>query len=109
MSKAKAVLSFQQIGLLIEGKVVTIRLPDTLEHVAGQPENVTKTVPGITITLLRETLARDTVVEYTVTCKNRQTTKLRISYIDKVFTDMDETLHDMWRAFERLFRLPHSK
>ncbi len=67
MSKAKATLSFAQIGSLLEGKPVTIRLPETLEHVPGQPENVQRKVPGIELELAREPLTRDHYVVYKVT------------------------------------------
>jgi hypothetical protein len=111
MSKAKATLSFTQIGSLIEGKPVTIRLPETLDHVSGQPENVTRTVPGIELELCREPLTRDHYVEYHVTVSDRtiKDVKLDMSLMDKVFGDFDALFESLSKGFDRIFRLPRSK
>jgi hypothetical protein len=105
MKTAKAVLTFNQIGSLIEGKPVTIRLPRTEEPVPGQPEYA-KVTPGIELELNREPLARDTRVVYTVTCRNRPdlNVDLDMSFMDKVFADFDRIMDSFSDSFHKIFR-----
>ena len=111
MKAAKAQLTFEQIGLLIEGKPVTIRLPDVLEPVPGQAYNVTRTVPGIDIEINREPISRDTVVEYVVTCKSRprRNIDLRITFMDKVLSDFGDNWDGLLRDIAKIFGLRRSK
>lgn len=98
-SKAKATLTFQQIGSLLEGKPVTIRLP-------AQSTGLIRITPAIELELRREPLARDTRVVYTVTCRNRPdlNVDLDMSFMDKVFADFDRLMESLSDSFHKVFR-----
>jgi len=109
--KAKAMLSFSQIGSLLEGKPVTIRLPETLDHVPGQAENVQRTVPGIEIELTGEPPTSSHYVLYKVIVNDCpiKDLELDMSFTDKIFEDLDSIVSSLGKRFDRIFRLPHSK
>lgn len=97
--KAKAVLTFRQVGTLLEGKPVTIRLPEQNES------------PAIDLELSREPIPRSTRVVYKVTSGTHPEANvdLDMSFIDKVFEDFDALFETLEKGFQRIFRLPRSK
>ena len=111
MKAAKAILSFDQIGRLLEGKPVTLRLPEQLEHVPGASENVMRRTAGIEIELSRTPIPKGTHITYKVTSSSKNGTSydLDMSYISQMVEEVDEMFDDLWAKFLRVFRLLPSK
>ena len=107
MSKAKATLSFTQIGSLLEGKPVTIRLPEQPFH-SVEADNI---IPGIELELCREPLTREHYVIYKVPVSDKpvKDVELDMSLMDKAFEGFDEFFENLSKSFDRIFRLPRSK
>lgn len=108
MSKAKATLSFAQIGSLLEGKPVIIRLPEQQFHSVTEGDSI---IPGIELELCREPLTREHYVTYKVTVSDKpvKDVELDMSLMDKAFEGFDEFFETLSKSFDRIFRLPRSK
>lgn len=93
---ANGTVTLQQIGRLVEGHPVTIRLPAIHD------------TPPIELRIVRETLPASTVVEYRVNGP-RNTLDIRMSNTSKVVSDAMDSFRDIVKTFNRLFRLSSSK
>ena len=101
MSKARAELSLAQVQTLLEGRPITIRLPEqrrvavafAVAQPTGKPD-VTHIIPGIEVEITREPL-RDQTITVTVT----NTRRPKDSRIDRLFNDFDRFFKDLGGFF----------
>ena len=111
MKTAKAMLTFAQIGALVEGRTVLIRLPEQQVPAPELGEGITRTLAGIEVELSREAISRGMSVNYAVTSGNRMSADIRhhILYMKKGFCGIETTLESMFKGFRRVFGLSRSK
>jgi hypothetical protein len=118
MKIARATLTFDQIGKLIAGETVTVRVPEQRLSVVGKPELSAQIAPAIEIQLSRKPLGKESWGHYEVTyrsgggCGDDPEAMMGKSFdhfMDKAFDRMDGAFEAMSKGFHKVFGLPPSK
>jgi hypothetical protein len=108
VKNAKATLSLDQLGSLLEGKSVIIRLPEQRVPMPDQPETIKRIIPGIEVELSRAPIPNGTHVVYEIT-SNASDASLDMSFINQMFDGFDGMFKAFEKGFDHIFRLPRSK
>jgi len=96
MRQAQAVLTLKQLGLLLSGKAIAIRLPERLPQGDSAPPSWTTTEP-VEICLTAEIPEGETVVLYT-----GKITTSKLTAFDRLFDHFDHLWADLDKKFNSL-------
>ncbi len=93
MKQAQATLTLKQLGMLLSGKTLAIRLPERPPKSGDAPSSWTTTEP-VEISLTAEIPEGECVVLYT-----ERTTTAKLTAFDRVFDRFDHFFADLDKKF----------